>query len=325
MDTILGLLGGLALFLYAMAKLSDTLKPLAGDRMKSMLAKLTTNAVAGVVTGCVATTILDSSSVTIILVIALVHAGALTFEQSMAVILGSNIGTTVSSQLFATQIDRWAPLIMIAGLVIVVLLRGKAHDQYGYAVFFLGLLLYGLHLMGLAMEPLAESASFERWLKGLESPVYGACIGALATAIIQSSSAFMGIVVKLASAGLMTLPAGIAVMLGAEIGTCLDTLVASVGRSREAIRAGMFHLIFNLTTVTLGLIFYRQLAAVAGWLPAGNVAQQIANAHVFFNVAGALLFLPFLTLCASALKTLITDGGGDGNAGGSATSLAATP
>lgn len=304
-DISLGLAGGLAIFLYAIAHLSETLKCVAGDRMKSTLEKVTTSPLAGVLTGCIATTVLDSSSVTIILVIALVHAGALTFEQSLGVILGSNIGTTVSSMIFAIEVDRFSPLLLLIGLAGAALWRGKPKGQYATAVFFLGLLLFGLHLMGAAMKPLAQSESLEAWMKGLENPLYGAMFGAAATALIQSSSAMMGITIKLATTGLMSLPAGIAVMLGAEVGTCLDTLVASAGRSREAVRAGVFHLLFNLVTVTLGLILYQQIAAVATWLPGGSVSRQIANAHMFFNVAGALLFLPAIPLCSAALTWLI--------------------
>lgn len=301
----LDLLGGLTIFLYAIAQLSETLKLVAGERMKTMLGKVTTSPLAGLVTGCVATTILDSSSVTIILVIALVHAGALTFEQSLGVILGSNIGTTVSSLLFSLEVDRFSPVILLLGLAGAVLWRGEPQSRYGLSIFFLGLLLFGLHLMGVAMKPLAESESLEAWMKGLENPLHGAMFGAVATAIIQSSSGMMGIAIKLAGAGLMTLPAGIAVMLGAEIGTCMDTLIASAGRSREAFRAGMFHLLFNVVTVCLGLLFYRQIAAIATWLPGQNISRQIANAHIFFNVAGAMLFLPLIPLCSAALTAMI--------------------
>jgi phosphate:Na+ symporter len=115
----------------------------------------------------------------------------------------------------------------------------------------------------------------------------------------------MGITIKLASAGLMTLPAGVAVMLGAEIGTCMDTLIASVGRSRDAIRAGVFHLIFNVITVAIGLMLYQQIAAVAAWLPGASVAQHIANAHIVFNSVGALMFLPTIPLCSRTLRLLI--------------------
>lgn len=298
---ILELLGGLTLFLYAMSKLADVLTEIAGERSKRLLERMTRNAFTGLISGIVATAILDSSSVTIILVIALVHAGVLTFERSLAVILGSNIGTTLSSQIYAVEVDRFAPLIMVAGLVIVFRGRGTPRQQQGNALFFGGLLLFGLHLMGHAVIPLREYEAVERSLKGLEDPLMGVVAGAAGTALIQSSSAMMGIIIKLAAAGLMSLKAGVAVMLGAEIGTCLDTLLASAGRSRQAVSAGLFHLTFNLITVAIGLCLSSQLVAAARWLPGDAVAAQIANAHVLFNTAGALLFLPLLPLCASVL------------------------
>lgn len=304
-DITLGLLGGLTLFLYAMSRLAGVLKDTAGERARRLLARMTSNVIAGLLAGVVATIILDSSSVTIILVIALVHAGALSFERSLAVILGSNIGTTISSQIYAVEVDRFAPVLMIAGLVWVFLRRGDERRQHGYVLFFLGLLLFGLNQMGDAVRPLREHGAVEQYLRGLEDPLSGLVAGAAGTALIQSSSAMMGIVIKLAGAGLMTLKAGVSVMLGAEIGTCLDTLLASAGRTREALRAGVFHLFFNVVTVMIGLALVEQITMTAQWMPGDSVARQIANAHVLFNTAGALVFLPLIPLCSAALTTLV--------------------
>jgi phosphate:Na+ symporter len=253
--------------------------------------------VAGLVTGIIATTILDSSSLTIILVIALVHAGAMSFHNSLAVVLGSNVGTTVSSQVFAFGADRYAAVILVAGLILMYRRRGERGEDYGHVLFSMGLVFYGLHQVGSTMEPLSQNGAVERWLHGLENPVAGMLAGAGATAAIQSSSAMMGIVIKLAA------------VLGAEIGTCLDTLLAAAGRSREALRTGIFHLAFNVITVAPGLLFYQQIAAVGQWLPSGgHVERQIANSHIFFNFAGALLFLPLVSLCARGLQMAVPDG-----------------
>jgi phosphate:Na+ symporter len=305
LNSVLDLVGGLALLLFAMAKLADLLKEVAGERMRTVMGRLTKSPFTGLLTGCVATIVLDSSSVTIILVIALVHAAVLSFEQSLAVILGSNIGTTISTFVFALEVDRFSPVFLIIGLVLAYFLREERTKQYGWIVFFAGLMLFGLHLMGASMKPIAGSEELANWMKGLEDPVRGAFFGAAATALIQSSSAMMGIVVKLASAGAMTLPAGIAVMLGAEIGTCADTLLASMGRTREALRAGVFHLGFNVVSVCLGLVFYKQISYVATMLPGAGVSKQIAIAHIFFNTAGALLFLPLIPLASKALNFLL--------------------
>lgn len=307
-ETILALVAGLVLFLYGVNRLSDDLREMAGDRMKQVLERMTRNPIFGLIAGCIATIILDSSSLTIILVIALVHAGALTFQNSLAVILGSNIGTTLSTQIYAFEIDRYSPVVLAIGLLMLLLGKGKRIEGHGAVVFSIGLVFWGLHQMGEVMKPLAQSPDFTAWLKRLEDPITGALFGAVATVVIQSSSAMMGIVVKSAAAGLVNLGAGVAVMLGAEVGTCADTLLASVGRSREALRAGVFHLCFNVITVCLGLVFYRQIAAIAMWLPnGGDVSRQIANAHMFFNAAGALLFLPLLPLAAKVLCSVIRE------------------
>jgi phosphate:Na+ symporter len=304
-DIVLGLIGGLTVFLYAMSKLGGLLKETAGEKSRRLLSRMTSNVITGLLSGIVATILLDSSSVTIILVIALVHAGALSFERSLAVILGSNIGTKLSSQIFAIEVDRFAPLVMVLGLAWALAARNKSTHGYGHAVFFLGLILYGLNLMGDAVQPLREHGSVERLLRELESPLSGVAAGAAGTALIQSSSAMMGIVIKLAAAGLLSLKAGVAVMLGAEIGTCVDTLLASVGRSREAIRAGVFQLLFTCITVAAGIGLIQPIENAARWLPGDTAARQIANAHVLFNTAGALLFLPLIPFCAAVLTALV--------------------
>jgi phosphate:Na+ symporter len=310
MDTlgiVLGLVAGLALFLYGVARLAEGMRVVAGERLRALLARATTNRVTGVLTGTAATAVLDSSSVTIIMVIALVDAGALSFVQSLGVILGANIGTTISSQLIALDIARYAPLALAIGLLIGVLghRRGSARAQHaGAALFGLGLVFFGLAQMGAAVEPLKQSGRFAGWMAGLERPLFGLAAGALTTLVIQSSSATLGIAITLASQGLLSLPAGVAVMLGAEIGTCADTLVATVGRSREALRAGVFHLVFNVVTATVGLALVEPLAGLARTL-GGDAARQIANAHVVFNVLGVAAALVVLGPAARLLDRLL--------------------
>lgn len=302
----LNLLAGLVLFLYGVSRLSESLKALAGERLKEWLAKFTTNRFAAVGTGTVATTLLDSSSVTIIMVIALVNAGLLTFAQSLGVIMGANIGTTISSQIYAFDLDEYSPILLLAGFLLYVFSKSERWQQIGLAVLSFGLIFFGLHRMGESVEPLRDYEPFLNWMKGLEQPIYGAIIGAAVTVILQSSSATVGIVIALATQNLISLPAGIAVMLGAEIGTCADTLIASVGRSREAIRAGVFHLLFNIITVTLGVIFVNQLTAFVVWVSNGaEIQRQIANAHLTFNILGVLLFIGFTPWIAQFLEQII--------------------
>ena len=305
---VLGVAGGLALFLYGVTVLADALRDLAGDRVRSIMARLTTNRAAGIATGTVATTILDSSSVTIIMVIAMVDAGILTFVQSLGVVMGANIGTTISSQIIAFDIDRYAPLALVAGLGLQMMGRTETWRNGGRVLLGMGLVFFGLGAMDLAVEPLSQQAGFAEWMTRLENPLLGAAIGALVTIILQSSSATLGVVITLAGQGLLTLPAGIALMLGAEIGTCADTLLATLGRSRAALRAGVFHLLFNVATVAIGLMLTTQIASVAQAVtPGAGVARYVANAHVLFNVAGVLLGVAFVPWIARALERLIPD------------------
>lgn len=305
---VLGLVAGLALFLLGVTLLAQSLRRVAGERMKRLLARFTTNRFAGVATGTAATTLLDSSSVTIIMVIAMVDAGLLPFTRSLGVILGANIGTTISSQIIAFNVDRYAPLALVAGLLVAALAHTSAQKQAGRVVLAMGLIFYGLGEMDQAVEPLRSQPAFIEWMTRLENPLLGVAIGALVTLIIQSSSATLGIVIALASQGLLTLPAGVALMLGAEIGTCADTLMATVGRSRAALRAGVFHLLFNLMTVGVGVALAGEIASLAQRItPGAGLERHVANAHVLFNVMGVLAVVGFLPWISRGLQRLIPD------------------
>ena len=302
----LGVVGGLALFLYGVTRLADVLEETAGAKMKAVLGRFTTNRLAAVGTGAVATAVLDSSSVAIVMVIALVHAGLLTFAQSLGVVMGSNIGTTLSSLLFATDLDRYAPLLLALGVGLQLLpVSGRAKTA-GQIVLGLGLVFFGLNVVGTAVEPLRDHAPFVAFMASVgRNTLLGVAVGALATVVLQSSSATLGIVITLASQGIVSLPAGIALMLGAEIGTCVDTLLASIGRSREAVRVGLFHLGFNATTAAVGVVFAAQLAALGQAFGGSDVEKQIAVAQVAFNVLGVAAVLPFTGVVARALERLV--------------------
>lgn len=310
---LLDLVGGLVLFLFGVLQLATGVEALAGDRARTWLARWTSNRFAGIATGAVATTVLDSSSVTIILVIALVNGGLLSFTQSIGVIMGANVGTTVSSQIFALDAEAYAPVVMAVGFGLFVIARHSARwRSVGLSVLGLGLVFFGLRFIGDAVAPLRDDPQVLAWMIGLERPLIGAAVGMGLTIVLQSSSAMLGVVITLAGEGMITLPAALAVMIGAEIGTCADTLIASIGRSVAAVRAGVFHLIFNLTSAALGLLVLGPLGAVAGLLPGGgDLPRQIANAHVLFNVFGVLLFVAFVPMIASVLQRAIPDAGGD--------------
>lgn len=303
----LGTVGGLALFLFGVDLLADALRAAGGDRVKHLLERAARNRFAGLGAGTAATVLLDSSSVVIILVITLVDSGLLAFALALPVILGANIGTTLSSQVFAWNVDEWSPLLLIAGVIARLLARNDGWKRGATVAIGLGLILFGLHLIGRAAEPLADHPTVIDWLKSLgERPLMGVAAGMLVTLAIQSSSAMMGIVVTLAGGGLIALPAGLAMMLGAEIGTCADTLVATAGRSRAAVKAGLFHLGFNIASVAIGLALLGPLQAFATW-SAEDTGQRIANAHVLFNVAGAMIAVPFVRTFAAWLERLVPD------------------
>lgn len=302
----LGVVTGLSLFLYGVTRLSLSLKKVSGDRLKGFLERCTGTVFTAILSGTIVTILLDSSSVTIIMVIALVNAGVVSFSRAIGVIMGANIGTTLSSQIFAFQVDQYAGVLLILGFMIYFL--GKRTIRYlGLVLFGFGLIFFGLGLIGEAVEPFKSDPGVVSWLTAMENPMKGALTGALLTVIIQSSSATMGIVITLASQNMISLAGGVAVMLGAEIGTCADTLVASLGRSRAALRAGVFHLMFNIVSVAIGLLLYRQLAQLGQFLSPDGAARQIANVHVIFNVAGVLLFCWFTRPISSLMERLIPD------------------
>lgn len=276
---VLGLLGGLALFLYGVTRLSISLRKIAGDKMKGILERFTSNVFLAVLSGIFVTIMLDSSSVTIIMIIALVNARVIPFHRSIGVIMGANIGTTVSSQIIAFQIGEYAAILLLGGFVLYFFSKKRKTLRYiGLTLFGFGLIFFGLGLMGQATEPLKDSPSFTGWIETLENPWKGVLVGAGLTAIIQSSSATMGIVITLASQKMISLAVGITVMLGAEIGTCADTLIASLGRSKDALKSGIFHLGFNVVTVVIGVLLHDAIARLSSFITPYGIARHKLSA-----------------------------------------------
>lgn len=305
---LMGAIAGLVLFIYGVTRLAEGLEDIGEERIKNLLSKFTSNRFAGVGTGIVATTFLESSSVTIILVIAMVSAGILTFVQSLGVVLGSNIGTAVGAQIISLNIELYVPILMFAGLLTFFLGRNDRIKAIGIVLLGFGLMFYGLEAIDSAMEPFREYQPFLNLMKRLgENPLLGALVGAIFTVIVQSSSATVAIVVTLASSGLIGLAAGIAIMLGAEIGTCADTLLATIGRGSYALRTGLFHLLFNLTSATLGILFAPQLALLAQSISGDDVGRQIANAQMLFNIVGVVAVIGFLPIVARLLTKLVPE------------------
>ena len=308
MNAILLILTGLILFLYALNNLSQGLKEIAGNRLIFFLDKFTNNVFKGILSGLIVTILLDSSSVVIIMTIALVNTKAMTFRQAMGVVMGANIGTTISSQIFALNVAEYAAIPILSGFVMMFFFKEKFYINLGKVIFSFGLIFFGLFTMEEAVAPLKDSQYFVNWLLTLENPWKGMFTGALVTLVVQSSSATVGMVIGLASKGLITITAGIAVMLGAELGTCADTLVASIGRSKAAIKTGLFHLLFNISTIFLGVILLPVFTKLVLLISQNSSSQQtIANAHMIFNILGVIIMIPFLNAYEKVLNFLILE------------------
>lgn len=296
-------LGGLGLFLFALNNLSDTLRDLLGDKAKRWLGYCTKNLFTAILTGTVITIILDSSSAVIIMTIILIKAKALTFRQSLGIIMGANMGTTFSSQIIALDIGQFSPIPIFVGLILSIFVKNERVTKPGKVLMYFGILFFGLYTMERAVEPLRNEPQFLTWMLQLEDPVKGAGIGAFVTIVIQSSSATVGMVITLAKKALISLPAGIAVMLGAELGTCSDTLLATIRADRQAVKAGIFHLLFNFISICIGLLIFPYYIHFIRVISSGaQIEQQIANAHMIFNLGGVLLFLPFVPLAEKVLN-----------------------
>lgn len=282
-----GLIGGLALFLSALDLLSKELQRLAGERLRVTLQRVAGSPWRGLAAGTIATVALDSSSATIVMLIALVDTGLLTAIQALPIVLGANIGTTAATQLLAAGLGHFAPLLFAASLLGAAVFRRPVVRQSFQVAALLALILFALDLMSRAMAPLAASPLAREWLANLGDPLLALLIGAGTTVLLQSSSATMALVIVIASTGGLSLEAGIAVMLGAEIGTCADTLVAAIGRSREALRVGLFHFVFNVVAAGSGVLMLEQLSNAS--LKFGDqTGAQIAGAQLLFNIVGAV-------------------------------------
>ena len=308
----LSLLGGLALFLYGMQMMSNGLEAAAGDRMKEILEKLTSNRILGVLVGAGITAVIQSSSATTVMVVGFVNAGMMNLRQAVWIIMGANIGTTITGQLIALDIGAIAPLIAFIGVAMVVFTKKPMLHHVGTIFAGLGVLFIGMEMMSTAMLPLREEPAFIELMTSFSNPLLGILAGALFTAIIQSSSASVGILQALARSGLIGLDGAVYVLFGQNIGTCITAVLASIGTGREAKQTTVIHLTFNLigtaifTTVCVltAHTAFSLTDLVASWTP-GSPDAQIANMHTMFNVVTTLILLPFGTyLAAFAQKVL---------------------
>jgi phosphate:Na+ symporter len=313
----MGLFGGLAMFLFGMEQMSEGLKAAAGDTLKDVLSRLTKNRFMGALTGAFVTAVLNSSSVTTVLVVGFISAGFMTLAQSVGVIMGANIGSTFTAQIVAFNITQYALILVAIGFFMLFTGKAEKTRHYGSMVMGLGLVFYGMGVMGDAMLPLRSYPPFLDLMTRMENPLLGILVWAVFTGLVQSSAATTGIAIVMASAGLITLPAGIALAFGSNIGTCVTAILASLGKPVEAVRAAVVHITFNIAGVLLWVMFIPQLAdfvaAISPSSPelsgkarmAAEVPRQIANAHTVFNVANTLIFIGFTTFFARLAEKLV--------------------
>ena len=316
-DMAMGLFGGLALFLYGMDQLGDGLKSAAGDSMKAILGKFTSNRVLAAITGAGVTAVIQSSSITTVLVVGFVSAGVMSFTQSVGVIMGANVGTTVTAQIVAFKIDELALALIAAGFVMLFAGKSDRLRHLGAVVMGLGLVFYGMGVMSDAMRPLRSYAPFMELMVSLKNPLASILIAAVFTALVQSSSATTGLVVVMAASGLITLETGIAMALGANIGTCVTAGLAAIGKPVEAQRASLVHILFNVIGVLVWVLFIGELAEFSRALSpareeltglarlAAETPRQIANANTLFNLVNTVVMLGFAgSISALAVKLL---------------------
>ena len=309
MTDLLSLLGGLALFLYGMHMMSNGLEAAAGNRMKSILEKLTSNRIKGVLVGAVITAVIQSSSATTVMLVGFVNSGLMTLSQAVWVIMGANIGTTITGQLIALDIAAIAPIFAIGGVAAMMFIKNEKVHHISGIFSGLGILFMGMEMMGDAMVPLQESQTFINFMTTVENPLVGILIGAVFTAIIQSSSASVGILQALAATGMVPLSSAVYILFGQNIGTCITAVLASIGMKVNAKRTTAIHLMFNI----FGSILFTIICLVTpfvSWMDAltpGNPVAQIANVHTTFNIVTTLILLPFGTVMAQIATRILPD------------------
>ena len=319
MATVFGLLGGLALFIFGMNMMSESLQKVAGDKMKKVLGVLTRNAVCGMLAGALVTAVLQSSSATTVLVIGFVSAGLMSLKQGISVIFGANIGTTMTAQLMAFKISDYIMPIVFIGFLIAFIAKKEKIKFVGQTIFAFGLLFVGIEMMGDVMKPLATSPVFINMMEKVSNiPVLGVGVGMLMTLVVQSSSATIAVLQSFASqagpdgASVIGLVGAIPILLGDNIGTTITAIFASIGQSKDAKRCAIAHSVFNITGSFLFIWIIKPFAKFVEMIsPKGNeldvISRQIANAHMSFNIINTLIWLPLLPVMVKIVMFIVRD------------------
>ncbi|PIF03261.1 MAG: NAD+ kinase, partial [Draconibacterium sp.] len=287
--------------------MTDGLKAVAGSKLKVFLQKMTKNRWTSLLAGTGITAVIQSSSVTTVLAVGFVSAGLMTFESTIGIILGANIGTTITAQIIAFKITKASWLMIAVGFLFSAIFSNKTIKNTGVIVMGLGLVFLGMNVMSDATAPLKSYEPFISLMEGLDNYFIGILLGALFTAIVQSSSATTGVVIVMATQGLIGTEAGIAVILGANIGTCVTAVLSALGKPTSAMRVAVAHVLIKVIGVALWLAFIDQLADIVKYISGGNAAREIANAHTVFNVVNTFFFIWLVHPMAKLIKWLVRD------------------
>jgi phosphate:Na+ symporter len=313
-DLWTGLFGGLALFLFGMDLMTKALKRAAGDHMKELLGKMTRNRFFGAAMGAVTTAVVNSSSVTTVILVGFISAGLMSTAQSVSVIMGANIGSTMTAQILAFKVSQFALPMITIGFLLTFVSKLRNAQEYGHIILSMGLVFFGMGVMSDAMAPLRSYEPFIAFISTLSHPALAALVGAAFTAVIQSSAATTGIVIVLAAQQLIGLEAAVAVALGANVGTCATAGLAVINKPRPAVRAALVHVLFNVAGVLIWIGLIPELAEISRAIspsdgPDGtlNTPRQIANAHTIFNIANTLIFIGFTPQIARLVEWMIPD------------------
>ncbi len=296
------MLGGLAIFIYGMTRMTKSLGVLAGENIKKIFEKFTGNPFMGLISGIIVTSLIQSSSATTVMVVGFVNSGMMTIHQAIGVIIGANIGTTITGQLIAFKISKYAYLFIVFGLLLSLIAKSKKNQSVGQCMIGFGLLFVGMDVMKEVVKPLKDSAyTLQMIQRYSDNKLFGVFVGTIFTLILQSSSATVGITMTIAGAGVIKFPMAVALILGDNIGTTITAIIASFAANRNAKRAAFAHSLFNIMGVTVILIIFPIYLRLVKWLsPAGaKIERLIANAHSYFNITNALIFICLVKLLAA--------------------------